>query len=374
MSDVDPAQRREKITTQVAALLAKAESSTFGPERDAFIAKADDLMAKYSIEMFELDFAQDKTKRRKPELRTIEYGRTGSEEADNELVQVFYSLAQMVGVQMGQWGWRHSKVVGYAEDLDYLQMLFLNIRLHMALQLEPKPDQNMSMEDNLVMLKEAGMKWERIYSLLHAAGQLDVPWERKVGVRFTGIYTKYCKENDCPRMYTNPDVWRRNFIAGYSSEIRRRISEMTTARKEAARGHELVLVSMKEDLLEALYEFFPENRPHPPSCDCDLCHRCSNIKCQRPNCKLARQPVKYSRGPRTVREMKYDSSAQQAGRGAARTADLGSARGAPSSEKQGDQLNEREEICCCVQHAGANVCPQCPVHERTLNLKPKEKS
>lgn len=333
----ETAKRREDIMRKVAALLAKADSTTFGEERDAFIAKADQLMAVYAIQAFELEHAANsKNERRKPELRTIEYGTAGQKEADDELVQVFYALVQLTGCKMGFWGWRSAKVVGYPEDLDYLTMLFFNIRLHLASQLEPKPRPELTMEDNLVMLKEAGMKWERIYQLLHDAGQLDVPWERKVGVRFTGIYTKYCKENNRPRMYTNPDVWRRNFIQGYCNEINNRIYEMRNARTQAAQGHELVMVSMAEELQEALYEFFPDKRPHPKDCDCDSCHVCSNPKCQRRNCVARRKPVKYS-SVRTPRELKYDHAAQNAGKATARSADLGSSRGAgPSTRKEID--------------------------------------
>lgn len=327
----DTAKRREDIMRKVAALLAKAESTGFSEERDALIAKADQLMMAYQIEAFELEFRKSKSERRTPEVRVFEYGTTGNREADQEMVQVFHDLARMVGVHLGFWGWQTSKAVGYAEDLEYLQMLFMNIRLHLALQLEPKPDPKLPLEDNVAMLKEAGLKWVRIHELLKTAGIMEnIPWERRIGVRFTKIYTDFCKENNRERVYTNPDVWKRNFIQGYCSEIRQRIREMTSARHQAAQGHELVLASMKDELLEFLYQNFPHLRPHPPTCDCDMCHRCTNPKCNRPNCVARRTPVKYNDRPRTVRELKYDASAANRGRQVARTADLGSARGAPA--------------------------------------------
>lgn len=329
----DSAKRREDIMRRVAALLAQADSTTFGAERDTFIAKADQLMTAYSIETFELEFRKDKTQRRKPEIRVIEYGSTGSRDADSQMVQIFRELGTMVGVHIGFWGWSSSKVVGYTEDLDYLQMLFFNIRLHLALQLEPKPDKALGLSDNVAMLKEAGLKWVRIHELLKVAGVMpDEPWERRIGVRFTKIYTDFCKETSRERVYTNPDVWRRNFIQGYSEEIRSRIWTMTSDRRKAEKGHELVLSSMKDELLEFLYENFPGLRPHPKDCDCDTCHVCQSETCKRPNCVARRAPVKYSSRPRAaIREMRYDASAANRGRQVARTADLGSARGAPAS-------------------------------------------
>jgi hypothetical protein len=40
----------EKVMTKIEALLRKAESTNFGPESEALIAKAHELMARYSIE------------------------------------------------------------------------------------------------------------------------------------------------------------------------------------------------------------------------------------------------------------------------------------------------------------------------------------
>lgn len=326
----DLAKRREKIMKQVAALLAKADSTTFGAERDSLIAKADALMAAYSIEAFELEFARSKSERRRPELREFNYGSTGSRQADDELVQVFRALCNLVGCKIGFWGWKYSKVVGYAEDLDYLEMLFTNIRLHLALQLEPKADPKLSIGENAAMLKEAGLTWERIHEHLFKIGLITEPDSRPVRIRIYNHYKKFIAQDGRKQVYANPDVWRRNFIVGYSNELQNRIFDMSSARKAAGSGKELVLASMADELLEALYEFFPNLRPHPPSCDCDICHRCDRKDCQRPNCVAARKPVRYSQRARTPRELKLDASAQAAGRGAARTMDLGSARGAPA--------------------------------------------
>lgn len=331
----ETSKRRDDIMRKVQALLAKADSTTFGEERDAFLAKADQLMMAYQIEAFELEFRKDKTQRRKPELRIYEYGTTGSREADDQMVQVFKALADMIGIKLGFWGWRTSKAVGYPEDLDYLDMLFTNIRLHLALKLEPKADPKLTIGENAAMLKEAGLTWERIHEQLFKVGLITDPDTRPVRIRIYNHYKKFLKEDgDRKQVYANPDVWRRNFILGYTSELTNRIYEMSNERRKAAQGHELVLASMKDDLLEALYEHFPHLRPHAPDCNCDECHRCGKPTCQRPNCVAARKPVRYSSRARTVRELKYDASAASAGASAARTMDLGSARGAPAPKNK----------------------------------------
>lgn len=338
--ETEAAKRREDIKRRVAGLIAKADATNFGPERDAFLAKADQLMAAYQIEQFELDHARNNhgAAKRRPEVRRIDYGTTGNREADDELVQVFNALARMVRVELGLWGWTYSKAVGYPEDLEYLEMLFLSIRLHLALRLEPKPDPTLSMELNLAMLKEAGLKWIRIFELMRDAGiggfKPDQQWERRIGVKFTGVYTKFCQETNRPRMYSAPEVWRRNFIHGYCEHMQTRIRQMTRDREQAGTGKELVIVSLMDEIKEVLYENFPEKRPHPPECDCDIHHyeKCQiRLTCQRSICVNARKPVKASARPRAVKELVYDAAAARAGANAAATADLGSARGAPAA-------------------------------------------
>lgn len=338
--DTESAKRRDDIMRKVTALLAKADSTTFSEERDSLVKKADELMTIYAINSFELEFGKPKSERRKAELREINYGSVGNSELDAVLSDIFYAMAEHVRCKLGWYGWRSSKVVGYPEDLDWLEMLFLNVRLHLATQLEPKPDRNLRFVDNVAMLKEAGLKWERIYAMLwpvfpdefpqsHKIKKydyerneyvtLEVPtppegfWERKIGVKFTKIYTDHCKAEDRERTYSNPDVYRRNFTQAYGAHIVKRLREMDAANREATSGKELVLQSMADDLLEALYDFFPEKRPHPTDCDCDRCHYCTDTECKRKPCVDRRKPVKF-RNYRSVKEKVFDASAAAAGR------------------------------------------------------------
>lgn len=350
---------RPDILRKVQGLIDKANATSFDAERDAFLGKADSLMAAYAIAQFELDFAKDaKDRSRAPELREYEYGSTGDHDADRQLHEIFYSLCSLSNVLIGWYGVYSSRAVGYREDLEYVDMLMTGIRLHLAVTIEPHPAPELSLEENLAALKEAGLKWQRVYEHLvkvypddphfkqarcasdltswhvHGTGCVAVgdqffqkKMPRPVGVWFTGVYTRYCKANGRDRVYSNPDVWRRNFTAGYVTRVNRRINAMQAAREEAGVGKELVLASMAERLREALYQFFPEKRPHPPGCDCDLHHRCDNPQCQRPRCADARKPVKASRyGARSFSERKVDWAAREAGGRAGDGADLSGGR------------------------------------------------
>lgn len=368
--------RRHKKLAQVRALLDKAASTNFEEERDALQKKADELMTVYMIGEWELEFAKPAGQRERPELRTVEYGQTGDYFVDQELAKLFQYFVSHCNCKMGWYGWNEAKVVGYAADLDYLDMLFTSIRLHMALTMNPRADANLSIEENVVMLKETGMKWQRVYDLLIAAfpGHERLakaycpkddqdPWHlhgrnceavtrpngppgeaafyyqsivpKSVGVWFTKVYTEYCKKHGRPRTYADPTVYRRSYVTGYVDRIYTRLIQMRRLRDVHTTGKELVLAGRDDDLLEFLYENFPEKRPHPKGCDCDLHHRCTDSKCQRPNCAAARKPVRGGYG-RYV-EPKMDAAARNAGATKANNADL-------SGRGSGVRGSDRKEL------------------------------
>jgi len=338
------AATREDNMRKIRALLDKAASTTFDAERDALLSKADEMMTKWVIESWELELAKPASTREKPILREYEYGQSTDRNLDDRLHEIFYDLAKHCRVKLGSLGWRRAKLVGYESDIDYLDLLFTNIRLHFQLNLIPHADPNLTYLENLAILKEAGFKWQRIYEMLVPVfpdhfSQAKVPEHdpypsdivvgtqryrklifRPIGVRFTKEYTEFCKSEGRDRIYSNPETYRRNFMEGYVWRIRSRIRDMDEA---TTAGQALVLRGREEDLLEELYKLFPNQRPkapHPADCECDVCHhmRCRDAKCKRPFCVQMRKPVRY----RAPAEKKVDFSAYSRGRDAANKADL----------------------------------------------------
>lgn len=332
------------IMRKVRALLDKAASTTFEPERDSLLSKADQLMTAYVIESWELELAKPANAREKPVLVEYDYSNTEDYDLNERLADIFGSLARHCRVKLGWYGSRHSKLVGYQSDIDYLDMLFTNIRLHLQINMIPHASTTLSYEENLALLKEAGYKWQQVYEQLlplfperfpqnlvragaernndivvngkrYRRGLLDQG--RGIGVGFTKTYTEYCKEHNRERIYANPEVYKRSFLEGYVWRIRRRLEDLDAG---VTQGQALVLRGREEDLLEEFYKLFPDRRPHPPGCDCDYHHRCNDPKCQRMMCVAARTPVKYSRA--SPRALRVDASARERGRKSADSADL----------------------------------------------------
>lgn len=321
------AEKRTKILKQVRGLLDTAASYRgMGnyEAADSYEAKADQLMTAYTIESFELEMAKPVGHREAPLVRTFEYGKvkdTGDYRADNDVNDQFYEifsgLARFCRVRIGWLGYRSAKCVGYEADLEYLDFLYTMARIHLQGNMEPKPRPELDEYDNFVIMKEAGMKWERIWDLLHPG----TPFNRSACQRLLARYRKECAEQGKPQMKGDPRTYQRSFMAGFVDELRHRLWKMESNRDTTGKG--LVLANRDEDLLKALYDAFPELKPHPKDCDCDAHHLCDDPKCKRPRCEQKRKPEKAYKAPAPL---KTDYSARANGAAAAQKLDLSRGR------------------------------------------------
>lgn len=254
---------KEEMLAKIQGLLALAESTGFTEEADTARRKADELMVAYSIEMWEID------KRRKPQERTVAEVRTfdiglADSVVSVEIRELFAELCHHWRVRpvfygyydrkwkKGQTPWRqYAKVVGFPQELDWLELMFTSMRVHIATHMEPQPNPALDFEANLVIMKEAGMKWERIHHLLKP----EVPWSRTHGTRYTNMYTDYCNRTGNPRLNIGPVQYQRNFVDGYRAKISTRLYDIRQYRQEAVdrgSGMELMLRDKKTDI-DALF-------------------------------------------------------------------------------------------------------------------------
>jgi len=294
---------------------------------ETFQAKADTLMMEYAIEEAEIAFAAPAGSRERPVFREYDYEASGFGDISEDLATVFNELCKTVGVMRVDWSWKKAKLIGFVHDLDYLDLLWTSIKLQMVNELSPHPIPGKSLEDNLIMLKETGLKWEDIFDQLKKAGFYPHTqnWERRIGVKYTGIYTRYCQATGRTRQYANPTVYRRSFLEGYLYRITGRLREMRQNRSSMARGHEIVLAGKEDDIKEMYYEMYPDQRPHPAECECDNCHflKCNDEKCTRPRCVAYRRDRnKPIRASRAYRDPVVDAGAKAMGRAAAERTDL----------------------------------------------------
>ncbi len=247
--------KKSKMLERVRALLAKADGTNFPAEADTFREKADELMTAYAIEQWEVDEAQAGVgSRPKPERRDFDMTWYRENSRSNELWAMMQAVASHCRVRLVYWRYDGTiPAVGIPSDLDWFDLLFTHLMLQMGKGLEPHPNPEKTMIENLVAMKEAGMKWARIGELLFNAGQLETEYDRNMGVKFTKLYTDYCHTNKRERLRTTPAVYQRSFAQGFLEEIRTRLKRQE---EKSTGSMELVLRDIMHEVNDAAEDLF----------------------------------------------------------------------------------------------------------------------
>lgn len=249
---------RDDVLRRVQALLSKADSTTFDEERDALLAKADDLMLKYAIESYEIDKARNFAHRQESvvlrEVEMVEYDHPVARTLIDLMSDVTRHLRCRVAYAGAYRGGKvRAKVVGFESDTEFVEMLYTSLWLQMTNHLEPKPDPDLSIEENVVMLLENGQKRERVCQLLG--------WDyQKDHGKVSKIYRDYCEANGqsyTPRSRPTGSTYAQNFARGFVSRVSLRFYEMDKVREESANGSAIVLRDRNKEVSDAYKEFFP---------------------------------------------------------------------------------------------------------------------
>lgn len=285
---------RADMLSKIQKLIALSQNNPFSEEAALAMAKADELMQQYRIETWELQYEGDHRQLDEPVLKWIKLDdRPKFFEVQLRLAGDCFMHAECLYVYRSHT--REVGVVGYPADVMYGEMLYTHLLTYMMTHLAPQFNPSESFEENLVRFKEAGMKWQDI----HRHVQPGVPWERRHGVRYTSIYTKYCKEHGRHRTYASPEQYFDGFSKGFVDQVYDRFWQLRT-RMDRQGG--IVLKDRKEKLREAYYGFFPHLRPKP------------SVPGSGPSVKLAKYKVPKPR--------RIAGDAYRAGNAAAANADL----------------------------------------------------
>lgn len=269
----------EKMLERVRALLAKAAGGTTEEEAELLRAKADELMTKYAIELWQIEQLQAKTEERtKPEVKAmnIDWWWNIDQDLGNALWDVMTSVTQHARCRIA---WKHASyntktvpVVGLPADLAYADMLFTHLFMQMVETMDPRPRVGEGTVEAIVRMKEAGLKWEEIYYRLRKAGHYpaDQPWNASK-MNYAGKYTRYCDQHGRERVRVTPSVYRRSFALGFSRTLRERLRTQREEQGQDTGSMALALRDIRLVVQEAVYEFFPDMRPHEASCQCKKC-------------------------------------------------------------------------------------------------------
>jgi hypothetical protein len=329
----------ERIMDRIQKLVDKAMSTEFEPEQQALLQKADALMMQYSIDQMQLNMRAAQSpgiKGQEPELRQVsmylpDETNEVAYEVRSALSSMFSALARHYHIKLAYYAKNVElgcvAVVGYPSDIDFLEMMFVQLKMHMVTNLDPKVDVSQPWVVSVANLKTSGRKWDKIHEMMQAHPgypRRGEPWSKSCGLTMYGQYKKFVEKAGLDYVGTSsPENWRSDFIAGYVERIQRRLLEM---RSETVAQNDMLPALFRDKdqiVLEAYYEMFPEQRPHPDDCQCQTC-------------KDARRPLPVGRR-RSYGRVRYRNGAAMAvGGKVANSADLSASGGRVSTAKKGE--------------------------------------
>lgn len=235
---------KDGLLRKISALLAKAESSEHEGERDVFLAKADELMMKYSVELWQLAQTQDRSDGRKPLIQDFDFQFAFESgpfpEICDDLWSLFCSVARhtncvVVFHAQHQSGLtkQHQQytvpIIGTDLDLGYMTFLFTHLMTELVVQLHPRVDSNLPYEENLRKFREAGWGWLEVAKVMQEAGfdlGMSISDARH---KEAHAYRRYCKRMGIEQNYAHFKTYRRNFAAGWVGRVIVRLTEMRSA-------------------------------------------------------------------------------------------------------------------------------------------------
>lgn len=262
---------QEQVIDKIRKLLAQAAGTPFSEESNAARAMADKLMMKYTIDQATLDAGRPREERERPAQQMVTVCE-GDSPIKEGLMRLISAIAPHCRCRLLHYAYASRdydyqvQLFGFQADIEYCEMLFSNLMLHLTGDIAPKYDENKSFEENLALFKEAGMKWKDMHVLLRP----HMPYEdheftRKIGVRYTGIYTKFCERTGRNRQYTDPTVYVRSFVNGFAQEVEQRLYDMKVEQdkfvRSSAPGTSLMLVDRKKEV-DDLYDSVPKSSKH----------------------------------------------------------------------------------------------------------------
>lgn len=252
--------KRKNVMKKVAALIAQAESTEFSAERDAFRAKADDLMLRYAIEEAEIAMADGGQARVTVRNERVNVAGPDSPYRE-ELVDMMALVARHARCQLVFHGYTdkamypvEATLVGMDADLEYVKMLFNSLRLQLASELEPKWDPAKSLRRNVFAMRTAGLGWNRLEKLC------GLP----PGGKARQIYYEACDALGQEPKRINSKTVKRNFARGFVVEIGNRLRSIRRAQEEQSTASGNALVLVRDQVADEMKTLFPNVRQAAP--------------------------------------------------------------------------------------------------------------
>lgn len=336
----------DPMLDKVRALWASSQDESY-PEavREQYRTKAEALMFTHRITLAEARQAGHNAD--VPQWRTLHVC-----VADNEFAQSYKAIASALVRHCGTRGvfnlieddnrkmvWS-LHVVGYSNDLGYLELLFTTCIMAFGGKLEPKWDPSLAIEENVYRMRSAGMERGRIARLAWPEMYVGTPAayiNKSLNIKVTTLFKEMARRHeDDPKVLlgrgNNVATFRKSYAEAFCDELWSRLHRMRMAR--GAEDKALVLKHDSDAVDEALYQQYPRLRPAPagapntvwndPTKDCERCKLAKSGYCREHNWLKPSTAVAKARP--------YSQAGAARGAVAARSIDLGAVGARPVTE------------------------------------------
>lgn len=253
----------EKMMNRIAALIAKAESTTHEAEAATYRAKAEELMRKYQLA--EEDLIATDQFAILPIMRKIRLSEYASPYRHFHN-WMFTPIAKHTGIRFVQ---RYEEsgytayAVGYDSDLRYAEFLFNAARLMMISRLEPTVDLSLSDAENVYRLRTAGIERNRIAQMMWSAdlGKAGHSAHAKVGKLYREACEARGEDATVSGRQISASTYREVYAREFVTQIYWRLQDARNA-VDSLTGT-LVPAGRAARVEEEFYRLFPEQRPAP---------------------------------------------------------------------------------------------------------------
>jgi len=275
-----------KMIEKIRALLNKAGSTDSPAEAEALQERANAMMTKYLIDEATLEATKPAEQRMTPTSMDIDVADAGDHLAE-QLSDLLSIVARHYRCEPVFYGllkqrWRtNAKVYGYQSDLDAFELMYTTLILSLRGQLEPRPDLTKGFDENIHILHDAGVKWERIAQLMNRAyteapdhSDMKKAWRATVrvgkngdpetllpwhpvscdGHRMINAYKRHCAAIGEVPSAAKPANYQRNFANAFAQRISLRLWEMDQKNEVAGTA----LARRSEGIQEMIKEAHPK--------------------------------------------------------------------------------------------------------------------
>lgn len=316
----------EAISFKIQMLLAKANDPAATPqEAEAYAAKAEEMMAKYRIDVSEQRERGEVTMA--PEWSEAMLGKLSSEWSG-----YYYSFATSAARHTGvriKINYRNgdyvARVLGFGHDVAFFNLMFTSIMEAFSSKLEPRFNENEFLEVNALRMRQGGMERNRIaiaLGLCYASDSENV--KKAANRRVTKMIKEEAARQGHPELAEevlgrsfNAKTYRESYARGFLSQLYYRLQTLAMANADNA----LVLKRTKEEVDEVWYQEYPADRPAPmQASDFTPCAKCAKAKsgtCREHSFrKMPERAINWSaveKGRTAARNLKLDATNNRIG-------------------------------------------------------------